>query len=55
MRNVSADDDRNDPFCEYTEEILEYLDMLRKYTGEDGACPMKPPIAADVARGFVEV
>ncbi|KAH0632319.1 hypothetical protein KY284_035105 [Solanum tuberosum] len=55
VRNVSAADDRNDPFCKYTEDILEYLDMLREYTGEGGCCPMKPPIAADVASGFVEV
>ncbi|XP_015087971.1 uncharacterized protein LOC107031202 [Solanum pennellii] len=55
VSNVSAADDRNDPFCEYTEDVLEYLHMLREYTGEGGGCPMKPPIAADVASGFVEV
>ncbi|KAG5583914.1 hypothetical protein H5410_044348 [Solanum commersonii] len=30
VRNVSAADDWNDPFCKYTEDVLEYLDMLRE-------------------------
>ncbi|XP_015161526.1 uncharacterized protein [Solanum tuberosum] len=55
VRNVSAADDRNDPFCKYTEDVLEYIDMFRECTGEGEGYPMKPPIAVDVASGFVEV
>ncbi|KAM3340904.1 hypothetical protein P3S68_028539 [Capsicum galapagoense] len=39
----------------YTKDVIAYLDVLREYTSEGGISPMKPPIAVDVARGFVEV
>ncbi|MCD7460249.1 hypothetical protein HAX54_043149 [Datura stramonium] len=55
VRSLSAADYRNDPVCKYTEDVLEYLDTLREYTREVGICATKPPIAADVSRGFVEV
>ncbi|KAH0737034.1 hypothetical protein KY290_035739 [Solanum tuberosum] len=45
----------NDPYNRYREDVVEYLRKLRDYTGEGGICPTKPPIAVDVARGFVEV
>ncbi|KAK4342897.1 hypothetical protein RND71_038713 [Anisodus tanguticus] len=46
---------RNDPYDKYTQDVIEYLDTLREYTGEAGICPTNPPIAEDVPRGFVEV
>lgn len=45
----------NDPYNRYRWDVVEYLKKLREYTGEGGICPTKPPIAMDVARGFVEV
>ncbi|KAH0632318.1 hypothetical protein KY284_035104 [Solanum tuberosum] len=45
----------NDPYNRYRGDAVEYLRKLRDYTGEGGICPTKPPIAVDVARGFVEV
>ncbi|XP_059306547.1 uncharacterized protein LOC132057991 [Lycium ferocissimum] len=53
--NVSAADYMNDPNDTYTDNVVEYLNMLREYTGEGGVFPTKPPIATDIARGFVEV
>lgn len=52
---VSSIDFVNDPYNRYCEDVVAYLRKLRDYTGEGGICPTKPPIAVDVARGFVEV
>lgn len=53
--SVSPTDYQNDPYHDYSGDVLEYIFALREYTGEGGICPTKPPIAADVPRGFVEV
>lgn len=55
LHNVGAVDYRNDSIYKYTKDVCEYLDMLREYTGEGGGFPIKPPIVADAARGFVKV
>ncbi|KAM3309027.1 hypothetical protein P3S67_010771 [Capsicum chacoense] len=44
----------NDSCVKYSEDTLNYLDILREYTGEGGICPTEQPIAVDVAKGFVE-
>ncbi|XP_059306519.1 E3 ubiquitin-protein ligase SGR9, amyloplastic-like [Lycium ferocissimum] len=45
----------SDPYDNYTEDVIEYLNMLREYTGEGGIFPTKLPVVADVPRGFFEV
>ncbi|KAK4348532.1 hypothetical protein RND71_031287 [Anisodus tanguticus] len=55
VHNVSVVDYMNDPYDNYTEDVIEYLKALREYTGEGGIFPTKPPIAMDVPRGFFEV
>ncbi|KAM3340935.1 hypothetical protein P3S68_028570 [Capsicum galapagoense] len=55
IRDVSGADYRNDPYCKYTKDVIEYLHVLWEYMGEGGRFPTRPPIAVDEARGFVEV
>lgn len=52
---VNVTDYVKDPYHRYPNDVLEYLQALRKYTGEGGTCPTKPPIATDVARGCYEL
>ncbi|OIT20154.1 hypothetical protein A4A49_38861 [Nicotiana attenuata] len=54
-RSVSPTDYQNDPYHDYSGDVLEYIFALREYTGEGGICPTKPPITVDVPRGLVEV
>ncbi|XP_059280624.1 uncharacterized protein LOC132034329 isoform X1 [Lycium ferocissimum] len=54
-RSLSTTDFMNDPYHGYYGVVLQCLYALREYTGEAGICPTKPPIAADVPKGLVEL
>ncbi|OIT35864.1 putative e3 ubiquitin-protein ligase rhb1a [Nicotiana attenuata] len=54
-RSVSPTDFMNDPYHRYLGDVLEYIIVLREYTGEGGICPTKPPIVSHIPRGLVEV
>ncbi|XP_049347738.1 uncharacterized protein LOC125812264 [Solanum verrucosum] len=53
--SLSTTDYINDPYQKYLGDVLEYMYVLREYTGEGGICPAKPPIAEDLPKGLKEI